>query len=66
MGQHQRMVPEILEKLEFQSNSDHYGRLIKALDFLKRYGGGKLQVLPQSAATRSRWRRSNYSQTRGT
>ena len=45
-GHYRRLVPEILQHLEFRSNNDHHRPIIQALDLLKRYAGTKLQTFP--------------------
>jgi hypothetical protein len=45
-GHYRRMVPEILERLEFRSNNAHHRPVIEALDLLKRYAGTRLQTFP--------------------
>jgi TnpA family transposase/Asp-tRNA(Asn)/Glu-tRNA(Gln) amidotransferase A subunit family amidase len=45
-GHYRRMVPEIIQRLEFRSNNDHHRPIIQALDLLKRYAGTKLQTFP--------------------
>jgi hypothetical protein len=45
-GYYRRMVPEILERLEFRSNNAHHRPVIEALDLLKRYAGTRLQTFP--------------------
>ena len=45
-GHYRRMVPEILQRLEFRSNNDHHRPIIQALDLLKRYVDSKLQTFP--------------------
>ena len=45
-GHYRRMVPEILERLEFRSNNEHHRPVIEALDLLKRYAGTKAAGFP--------------------
>jgi hypothetical protein len=45
-GHYRRMVPKILQRLEFRSNNDHHRPIIHALDLLKRYAETKLQTFP--------------------
>ena len=45
-GHYRRMVPEILQRLEFCSNNEHHRPIIQALDLLKRYADSKLQTFP--------------------
>jgi hypothetical protein len=46
-GHYRRMVPEILQRLEFCSNNERHRPIIQALDLLKRYADSKLQTFPQ-------------------
>ena len=45
-GHYRRMVPQILQRLEFRSNNEHHRPVIQALDLLKRYADSKLQTFP--------------------
>ncbi|MBM3653471.1 MAG: Tn3 family transposase [Alphaproteobacteria bacterium] len=45
-GHYRRMVPEILQRLEFCSNNERHRPIIEALDLLKRYAELKLQTFP--------------------
>ena len=45
-GHYRRMVPEILQRLEFCSNNERHRPIIQALDLLKRYADLKLQTFP--------------------
>src|SRR5271169_2052608 len=45
-GHYRRMVPEILQRLEFCSNNERHRPIIQALDLLKRYAASKLQTFP--------------------
>jgi hypothetical protein len=45
-GHYRRMVPQILDKLEFRSNNEHHRPVIQALDLLKRHAGSKLTLFP--------------------
>jgi Domain of unknown function (DUF4158)/Tn3 transposase DDE domain len=45
-GYYRRMVPQILQCLEFRSNNEHHRPILAALDLLKRYAGSKLQTFP--------------------
>jgi hypothetical protein len=45
-GHYRRMVPEILQRLQFRSNNAHHRPIIQALDLLKRYAGTRLQTFP--------------------
>jgi hypothetical protein len=45
-GHHRRMVPQILQRLEFRSNNEHHRPVLSALDLLKRYADSKLQTFP--------------------
>jgi hypothetical protein len=49
-GHYRRMVPQILQKLEFHSNNDHHRPVLQALDLLKRYADSKLQTFPAEEA----------------
>ena len=45
-GHYRRIVPEILQRLEFCSNNERHRPIIQALDLLKRYADSKLQTFP--------------------
>jgi TnpA family transposase len=45
-GHYRRMVPQILQHLEFRSNNEHHRPILLALDLLKRYANSKLQTFP--------------------
>jgi TnpA family transposase len=45
-GHYRRMVPQLLEKLQFCSNNEHHRPVIEALDLLKRHAGSKLPLFP--------------------
>src|SRR5208282_6422875 len=45
-GHYRRMVPEILQCLEFCSNNERHRPIIQALDLLKCYADSKLQTFP--------------------
>ena len=49
-GHYRRMVPHILQRLEFRSNNEHHRPVIQALDLLKRYADSKLQTFPAEEA----------------
>jgi TnpA family transposase len=49
-GHYRRMVPQILQKLEFRSNNEHHRPVLLALDLLKRYADSKLQTFPAEEA----------------
>jgi TnpA family transposase len=49
-GHYRRMVPEILQHLEFCSNNVHHRPIIQALDLLKRYAGTRIQTFPAEEA----------------
>jgi TnpA family transposase len=49
-GHYRRVVPEILQRLEFRSNNAHHRPIIQALDLLKRYAGTRLQTFPADEA----------------
>jgi TnpA family transposase len=46
-GHYRRMVPKILEHLEFRSNNEHHRPVIEALELLKRFSNSKLHSFPQ-------------------
>lgn len=45
-GHYRRMVPELLEKLEFRSNNEHHRPVIQALDLLRRYADSTAKLFP--------------------
>lgn len=45
-GHYRRMVPRILQALDFRSNNQHHRPVIQALDLLKRYADTKLHTFP--------------------
>ena len=45
-GHYRRMVPQILQRLEFRSNNERHRPILDALDLLKRYADSKLQTFP--------------------
>jgi TnpA family transposase len=45
-GHYRRMVPQILQHLEFRSNNEHHRPVLQAIDLLKRYADSKLQAFP--------------------
>jgi hypothetical protein len=45
-GHYRRMVPKLLEILDFRSNNDHHRPVIQALDLIKRYSETQLQTFP--------------------
>jgi TnpA family transposase len=45
-GHYRRMVPKVLQALDFRSNNDAYKPVIQALDLVKRFADSKLQFLP--------------------
>lgn len=49
-GHYRRMVPQILQHLEFRSNNEHHRPVLSALDLLKRYADSKLQTFPAGEA----------------
>ena len=49
-GHYRRMVPQILQRLEFRSNNEHHRPVLSALDLLKRYADSKLQTFPAEEA----------------
>ncbi len=49
-GHYRRMVPQLLEKLEFRSNNDHHRPVIEALDLLKRHASSKPPLFPAEEA----------------
>src|SRR4051794_1300370 len=40
-GHYRRMVPQILQRLEFRSNNEHHRPVLSALDLLKRYAASR-------------------------
>jgi TnpA family transposase len=65
-GHYRRMVPEILQRLEFRSNNERHRPIIQALDLLKRYADSKLQtfpaeeVVPTDDIVRGLWREAVF------
>ena len=61
-GHYRRMVPELLEKLEFRSNNEHHRPVIQALDLLRRHAGSKAptfptdETVPTEGIVRGLWR----------
>ncbi len=45
-GHYRRMVPKVLQALEFRSNNDGHRPVIRALELLRRYADSKLRVFP--------------------
>ena len=45
-GHYRRMVPQILQALDFRSNNQRHRPVIQALDLLKRYADTKLHTFP--------------------
>jgi TnpA family transposase len=45
-GHYRRMVPQILETLEFRSNNQHHRPVIQAITLLKRYADHKCHTFP--------------------
>jgi len=45
-GHYRRMVPQILQHLEFRSNNDHHKPILDALVLLKRYADSKAPTFP--------------------
>jgi TnpA family transposase len=45
-GHYRRMVPQILEALDFRSNNEQHRPVIKAIELLKRYAGTKRRTFP--------------------
>lgn len=45
-GHYRRMVPQLLDKLEFRSNNEYHRPVIQALDLLRRYAGTKARLFP--------------------
>jgi len=45
-GHDRRMVPKVLQALEFRSNNDGHRPVIRALELLRRYADSKLRVFP--------------------
>jgi len=45
-GHYRRMVPQILQFLEFRSNNEHHRPILQALDLLRRFSDSKLQTFP--------------------
>lgn len=49
-GHYRRMVPEILQRLEFRSNNTRHRPIIQALALLKHYAGTRIQTFPAEEA----------------
>ncbi len=45
-GHYRRMVPQVLQILEFRSNNERHRPVILALDLIKRYAGTKVHTFP--------------------
>lgn len=45
-GHYRRMVPQILQTLEFRSNNEHHRPVIQALDLIRRYTNTNARVFP--------------------
>jgi hypothetical protein len=45
-GHYRRMVPEVLQALDFRSNNERHQPTIKALDLVKRYADTKVHTFP--------------------
>ncbi len=45
-GHYRRMVPKVLQALEFRSNNEGHRPVIRALELLRRYADSKLRVFP--------------------
>jgi TnpA family transposase len=45
-GHYRRLVPKVLQALEFRSNNDGHRPVIRALELLRRYADSKLRVFP--------------------
>ena len=45
-GHYRRMVPKLLEILEFRSNNEHHHPAIKAINLIRRYSNTQLQNFP--------------------
>ena len=45
-GYYRRMVPQVLQTLEFRSNNERHRPVIRALGLLKRYAGTKVRIFP--------------------
>jgi hypothetical protein len=57
-GHYRRMVPQILQKLEFRSNNEHHRPVLLALDLLKRYADSKPSNLPRRGSRSGRRHRA--------
>jgi hypothetical protein len=63
-GHYRRMVPEILDRLEFRSNNEHHRPVIEALELLKHYAGTRLhsfpadETVPIDGVARGLWRQA--------
>jgi len=61
-GHYRRMVPEILERLEFRSNNEHHRPVIDALALLRRFADSKApcfppeETVPLDGVVRGLWR----------
>ncbi len=49
-GHYRRMVPKVLQALEFRSNNERHRPVIRALELLRRYADSKLRVFPAEEA----------------
>lgn len=48
-GHYRRMVPKLLDALEFRSNNDHHRPVLQALDWVKRFAHTKVHTFPPDA-----------------
>lgn len=61
-GHYRRLVPQLLEKLEFRSNNERHRPVIEAFALLKRYAASKAstfpaeEVIPTEGIVRGLWR----------
>jgi TnpA family transposase len=61
-GHYRRMVPQILQTLDFRSNNEQHRPVIQAFDLLQRYAGTKLrtfpaeEIVPINGVVRGLWR----------
>ncbi len=61
-GHYRRMVPKLLDALEFRSNNDRHRPVMQALDLVKRFADTKLRTFPEEekvpldGVVRSLWR----------
>ena len=53
-GRYRRMVPQVLQALDFRSNNERHQPTIKALDLVKRYAEKKMHTFPVTRK-RCRW-----------